>query len=137
MRALELAQKAETPLFETDALFRLSEAYYLSGNYRVAIDWAEKAIDSATVYSLQSLKARALLYRGLAQYMLGDMSQSVESLLSAIHYASEFSPQILKGISTRIEEIIPKIEASHNDYVARLKSAINQYSQLVDSPTNR
>jgi tetratricopeptide (TPR) repeat protein len=131
IKALELAQKTETPLFETEALFRLSEAHYLSGHYREAIDWAEKAVDSATTYKFQNMKARALLYWGLAQYMLGDISQSVELLLSALHYANEFSPYILRGVSTEIEKIIPNIEASNEDHAARLRSGINRYNQLI------
>ncbi len=130
-KALAIAQKTESAMVETESLFRLAEGCYLSGDYESAIDWAEKAVASASTFNFLNLKARALLYQGLSQFMLGSVPQGVDSLLSALEYASQFSPNVLGGVIVETEKILPVIIRSHVDLAERLQVAIKQYKDKL------
>jgi tetratricopeptide (TPR) repeat protein len=136
-KALTIAQKADSPRFETVSLFRLAEISYLSGNYDGAVDWAEKAIASANVYNFYDMKARALLFLGLSQLMLGNLEQGIDSLSSALNFASEFSSNLLRSVVEDIEKILPKIQTSHRELTQRLQTTINHYKEFPTPPTSQ
>jgi len=128
-KALIIAQKTESPMVETESLFRLSEICYLSGDYQGAVDWGEKAVASANTYHFPNLKARTLVYMGLSQFVLGNMDQSSDSLLSALQSASQFSSNVLRRVITDIEKALLTIRESHPDIAERLQDAISQYKE--------
>lgn len=127
LKAYEISRELHSTINETEALFRLAEAYYLTKQYHIAKEWANKAFSAAKDYNLPYFCSRSSRLLGLINLETGKIQVGINNLISAIGFAYKFSPNLMPMVVSEINGICCRIKVSHPKLALKLERALLLY----------